>query len=209
MRNRPATVLFIIGGVLFVLLGIAASQTDRVPGDLTILQQIQRVDWFEPIAQFFRVPVDDWFIPIATGALIVTLLVLRKYPEAAAFTTAWAGGLIVFGLKNVIGRERPGGDLIVHYTAGSHSFPSGHAFSAAIFATLIVWLAATYFPRPYALASAAAAVTFVLLAGISRVWLGVHWPSDIIGGWLLGALCGSAAWLIAHWLAPRIARPRS
>jgi len=87
--------------------------------------------------------------------------------------------------KYWIGRDRP--DLEAHLVVvKTRSFPSGHANSSMIFylAVALALTAGTRWERP----AAAAAVLLSLLVGISRVMLGVHWPSDVIGGWAFGLL---------------------
>ncbi|MDK2760974.1 MAG: phosphatase PAP2 family protein [Sphingopyxis sp.] len=97
-------------------------------------------------------------------------------------------------LKLGFGRPRP--DLIEqldHQT--SFAYPSGHATSAAVVYLLLAWLTPSHW-RPYAWALAAA---MILLNGVSRVMLGVHWASDIVGGTMLGA----AFALLGAWWAAR------
>lgn len=87
--------------------------------------------------------------------------------------------------KYLVGRPRPGLEphLVVVKT---HSFPSGHATSSMIFYLAVaLLLAGTGHGRAPAIA---AAILVSLLIGISRVMLGVHWPSDVIGGWAFGLL---------------------
>ncbi len=86
--------------------------------------------------------------------------------------------------KYWIARARPDFEphLVVVKTS---SFPSGHATSSMIFYLV---LALALAPRPWRRAAAAAAILLSFLIGASRVMLGVHWPSDVIGGWSFGLL---------------------
>ena len=103
------------------------------------------------------------------------------------------------------GFDRPRPDLVPHeaivYTA---SFPSGHAMMAAVtYLTLGAMLARvqpTRALRAYVLALAAIVTVAV---GISRVYLGVHWPTDVLAGWTAGAAWALACWTVARWLARR------
>ena len=121
-------------------------------------------------------------------AAVVALLFLRLRREAVLYAlTVMAGWLVNSGLKLVVGRERP--QIVPHLTsAGGESFPSGHSFSSAV-----VWIGmalafATLSNRHsvrYTMVVAAMA-----LAGMvawSRVMLGVHFPSDVVAGWLAGS----------------------
>jgi undecaprenyl-diphosphatase len=101
-------------------------------------------------------------------------------------------------LKSVFARERPA-LLDSELLPGSFSFPSGHAFlSAAIYLTagaLLTQVIAKPATRAIVLA---AAVLMTVLIGLSRVYLGVHYPSDVLAGWTLGlcwaALCWAVFW---------------
>jgi undecaprenyl-diphosphatase len=70
----------------------------------------------------------------------------------------------------------------------SYSFPSGHAFGAMVFYGLWAYLAYKYLPHPWNITVAAILAVLIVLIGVSRVYLGAHFPSDVIGGWLLGGL---------------------
>jgi len=137
---------------------------------------------------------------------VLTLLVLfvaglfaalRRGREAAILLLASGGGVALSqGLKLVFGRDRPPAALHL-VEAINASFPSGHAMLSAVvyltLGTLTARFAASRRVKIYALAGAA---VVALLVGMSRVYLGVHWPSDVLAGWSLGG-----AWALAWWLA--------
>ena len=136
---------------------------------------------------------------------LVWLLYRRARAEAGWIAVSLIGAsLISSSLKYAIGRPRPA--LVPHLAqVADPSFPSGHSLvSAALYLTLGLMLAegvTGWRPR-------AALVGFfamlVLLIGMSRVYLGVHWPSDVLGGW-----CFGTAWALAVWAANRWRRGRS
>lgn len=141
--------------------------------------------------------------------LIVTayLLLAGKRATAALLVGSAVGAALVsHGTKLLIGRARP--DVVVHLVdVSTFSFPSGHALlSASIYLTLGALLA-RQFPQPalrrYFIAVAAC---ITVLIGLSRIYLGVHWPSDVLAGWLLGALWAWGCWRLASRLAPRRAQ---
>ncbi|MCX4690093.1 phosphatase PAP2 family protein [Kitasatospora purpeofusca] len=117
----------------------------------------------------------------------------RSRPTAVAVLlapVAWlaAGQLLRQGLMHGFGRPRPpAADWA--FTAHDFAFPSGHAFTAALSAGLLT-LAATLARPGAARPAATAAAVFALLIGCTRVYLGVHWPLDVLAGWLL-----AVAWL--------------
>jgi undecaprenyl-diphosphatase len=99
-------------------------------------------------------------------------------------------------LKMAYGRPRP--DLVPHGSyVYSASFPSGHStLSAATFFTLAMLIASLERHRGTKVLAYVLAGLLVLSIGFSRVYLGVHWPSDVLAGWSLGAAWGLGAWLV-------------
>lgn len=132
------------------------------------------------------------------------LLLARKYRSALFMVAAVASGQLLSSLlKIAIGRPRP--DLISHesivYTA---SFPSGHAMMAAVtYLTLAVMLARAQPQLRLKAYLFIVAVLITVAVGISRVYVGVHWPSDVLAGWTAGAAWASFCWLLAAWLQRR------
>lgn len=109
-----------------------------------------------------------------------------------------AGALLTEASKALLLRPRP--DLMVWWThADGWSLPSGHATGAALAYGAAGWLVARTVAPPWrANAVRLAALLLVLLVGLSRLWLGVHWPLDVLAGWLLGGtLAATVCWLAA------------
>lgn len=136
----------------------------------------------------------------ALGA-VVALLFLRLRREATLLAaTVIVGWLVNSGIKQVVGRARP--EIVPHLTeAGGMSFPSGHSFNSAVVYIAMALAFATLSARQSVRMTL---IGVALLASMaiawSRVWLGVHWPSDAIAGWL-----GGAAW--AFTAAALLQRP--
>ena len=129
---------------------------------------------------------------------------LRRWSEGALLLAGAGGGLLISqGLKRVFGRERP--ELAYRAVeAVNASFPSGHAMlSAVVFLTLGVLTARFADRRRVRVLAMSAAVLLSLLVGASRVYLGVHWASDVLAGWCVGA-----AWAMACWLAAYLVQRR-
>ncbi|SCL14822.1 undecaprenyl-diphosphatase [Micromonospora rhizosphaerae] len=129
-----------------------------------------------------------WPLRIAALVVVAWLLVRRARRLALwVVTTMAVGGLLGALLKLLVGRHRP--DLLDPVArAAGFSFPSGHALNATLAAgvLLLVFLPFAHDRRPLRWALWTAAVLIAVVTGISRIALGVHWTSDVLGGWLLG-----------------------
>lgn len=143
-------------------------------------------------------------LSLLTAATFFYLLMVGKRATAFLVLVAIVGGtLLSHGLK--LGFERPRPDLVPHatqvYTA---SFPSGHAMlSAVTFLTLGALLARAEKSRRVSAFIMGLAIVMTLMVGTSRVYLGVHWPSDVLAGWSVGAAWASLCWFVALQLQRR------
>ncbi|EJL23849.1 membrane-associated phospholipid phosphatase [Novosphingobium sp. AP12] len=121
-------------------------------------------------------------------AAVAALLFLRLRREAVLFALTVASGWAVnSALKGLVGRARP--QILPHLTeAGGNSFPSGHSFnSAVVYIAMALAFAALTSRRSVRWTVIVGAMIVSLAIAWSRVWLGVHWPSDVVAGWLGGA----------------------
>ncbi|OYW86971.1 MAG: hypothetical protein B7Z22_05535 [Hyphomonas sp. 32-62-5] len=126
------------------------------------------------------------------------LLLERKYRSAGFLVfSVTSGTALVSALKAGFDRPRP--DLVEHLThATSPSFPSGHAAGSALaYLTIGLLLADAQDNRRAKLFIISSALFLAVLIGCSRVYLGVHWPSDVIAGWGFGAAWAILCWLVA------------
>lgn len=143
----------------------------------------------------------------ALGGTTVTILVTvvgvlaflmhrRRWHAAILAVTVLLADISSEGLKALYGRPRP--DLAPHGSfVYSASFPSGHStLSAATFLTLAMLIASLEPNRGTKVMVYTLAMLLVIAVGVSRVYLAVHWPSDVLAGWCLGA-----AWALAAWTA--------
>ncbi len=140
-------------------------------------------------------------LTLITLGVLGYLLIERKF-QAALFLLAAIGGGTLLSTLLKLGFDRPRPDLVAHgvetYTA---SFPSGHALMSAVtYLTLGALLARVEEHRRIKLYFLGLAVALTLLVGISRIYLGVHWPTDVLAGWSVGAAWALSCWLVALWL---------
>ena len=141
---------------------------------------------------------------LITTATIVYLLLIRRPSTALFMFAAVAGGQVLSSLlKLEVDRPRP--DLVSHLVnETSLSFPSGHAMLSAVTYLTLGSLAARFLPdRTTKVFVLGLAVLTTVLVGTSRVYLGVHWPSDVLAGW-----CAGFAWAMLCWLAARLLQRR-
>lgn len=138
------------------------------------------------------------FFGVGLAGAIVLLLVRRAYAGAALIAAAFVAIPAAWGvLHAVLHRPRPAGAFV---TISSNAFPSGHAANSATVALVAVLLAWPCVARVGRVLTVAAAATFTLVIGATRVTLLAHWPSDVIGAWLLVlAIVPLLARLLSRW----------
>jgi undecaprenyl-diphosphatase len=143
-------------------------------------------------------------LALIAGAVVLYLWIDQK-PAAARFVAiAIAGGAALEVLLK-LGFARPRPELVSHLVdVNSFSFPSGHATMATItYLTLGALLARVQTRRRMKLYILGLAIFLALIVGFSRVYLGVHWPTDVVAGWCVGAAWALGCWLVATWLQSR------
>jgi undecaprenyl-diphosphatase len=135
------------------------------------------------------------------------LVLKRSTYAAAALVLAVVGGTAASSVaKNLIGRARPQFVAEVAQTQ-TYSFPSGHAFlSALVFITLGAFLAREQQDARVRLYIFGVALVTTFLVGLSRVYIGVHWPTDVVAGWCAGAAWALLSLAIAAFFEPSRAR---
>ena len=132
---------------------------------------------------------------LGLAVLAYLLLAGKRRTALLVFLAIGSGQLVSSGLKLLFERARP--DLVPHATeVFTSSFPSGHStMSAVVYLTLGALLALVEPRRRVRVFLVALGAFLTLLVGASRVYLGVHWPTDVLGGWTIGA-----AWALIWWL---------
>lgn len=158
--------------------------------------------------------IDQVFMDISalggpTVLLLMTLAILgfllwdRRYNALLLMTMATVGGAILMWLlKEAIGRPRP--DLPHLTVVALSSFPSGHSMlAAAVYPTLGTLLARVVPRKRLKIYFMLVALTLSGLVGVSRIYLGVHYPTDVLAGWAGGLAWAALCWTIAKYLQRR------
>jgi len=141
-------------------------------------------------------------LAIIVSLVVISLLLIRRPLAAVYVGVAVVGGTVLSTtLKQMFDRPRP--EMLQAMRVFTSSFPSGHAtVSAVVYLTLGVLLAQLCTQRNLAILCIGAAVFLTLIVGISRVYLGVHYPTDVIAGWSLGAAWSLVCWVGGDLLGP-------
>ncbi|UPZ32929.1 phosphatase PAP2 family protein [Streptomyces sp. LRE541] len=192
MALAPPTVL------LLVLVAASWDPLMALDGDIARTTHRWAVD--EPdLTRTFRILTDWVWDPWTMRALIAVTVLWLVLHHGAWWLAVWLtatcllAGLLSQGIKAAVDRERPvWADPVdsAHFAA----FPSGHAMTAAVACGLLLWVMRLYGAgRVLWRIALAVAVVSVVGVGFTRIWLGVHWSSDVLGGWLLGTLAVALA----------------
>ncbi|MBW4061981.1 phosphatase PAP2 family protein [Candidatus Saccharibacteria bacterium] len=194
----PYYLAYLIPATIFIALAIAVVSHRQI--------------WFDqPIMQFFgnlRSPNHTVLFHLitdvgSTPVVLVSVAILgfgliskRKHFELGIITAGVLGAVVLaYVFKVIIGRVRP--SYLSHLVVETgQSFPSGHSLISSAFALAIIYLVWNTKWRYLALTLG---VMYALAVGASRIYLGVHYPSDVLAGWCLSLLLIGA---IAHWYIP-------
>lgn len=160
--------------------------------------------WVEEMARDITSLGSIAVLTLVTLAVIGFLALIRQRAAALLVLVAVGGGTLLSSLLK-FGFARPRPELVPHavqvYTA---SFPSGHAMlSAVTYLTLGALLTRVQSKRRVKTYLLTFAVILTLLIGLSRIYLGVHWPTDVLAGWCVGSAWAMFCWLVALWLQQR------
>jgi undecaprenyl-diphosphatase len=157
--------------------------------DTRVTKAIQRwPQWLRPVmrtATFIGLPVFTIFI----GVLIAVFGMLREsgyliFVGAVIIETI----LISSILKRFFKRARPLTDYVLHMRFSSFSLPSGHAVGGVVAYGTLGYLIAASLTFPWSVMAFCGGIIIAFIIGVSRVYLGAHYPSDVIAGWILGAV---------------------
>jgi len=146
----------------------------------------------------------QWLVLTAATAAVLAALAWRARRRDAVFLliAMIVSPLLNLALKHLFERVRPPAESAV-LSVNGYAFPSGHAMSSATFALALAVIA---WPTRWRWPAAGLAATFALLMGLSRVYLGVHWLTDVLAGWVLAVAVVAATQLIVESVTARRSR---
>jgi membrane-associated phospholipid phosphatase len=193
--------------MVFVVLAFAAHTTAYFPIDLAVTRSVQALHGTAFDGLMHGVSWLGFFPQVAIlGATIVLGLLLSGLRwEALAMLLATAGNAAGALLKLVVVRPRPGEDVVrVFRKLESPGFPSGHVLSAVACYGFLAFLCFTLLKPSFGrTATIAALALFIALTGLSRISLGQHWFSDVMGAYLFGSLWLALTVQVYRWGKPR------
>ena len=189
---------------VFAILTFLVEATPSFPVDLQITLTIQSVHspLFDAFMRFISWPgyLPQYVLIVLLIAWTLYLYQLR-WEAVASILAAVSSGIINQLVKTIIQRPRPSGDIVdVFYMLESYSFPSGHVMFYISYFGFLWYLAFTLLKRSWQRSLLLAVFGgFIILVGVSRISLGQHWASDVLGAYLLGSLILAGIILLYQW----------
>ena len=192
IRLWRAQTIYVVALAAFAILAIFAYLDPYFGWDLKIANAFNWKTFTPPglfqLMLFTSIFGNSWTPYALTALTVIIFLLFRRRSEAAALTFCAGGsGLINTLFKHLVARPRPAHDLIQSYTDPlTNSFPSGHVTFYVCYFGFLFFVSYALLPRGSLLRRLALTLTAlpVLLVGLSRIYLGAHWPSDTIGAYL-------------------------
>lgn len=182
--RRPFVIGATIAAAVFAAAAAVALRSPRTLDERVLAWLAERRS--QGLTTFFELlsTLGSWVVltPLTILAVALLLVLRRRWSALLVGLCMTLEAVLDPALKSLVGLPRPGIDMAVKQVSG-HGFPSGHAMAAA---TLSVALLVVAWPTRWRRPAIAGAVAWTVLIGLSRVYLGAHWPSDVVGGWAAG-----------------------
>jgi membrane-associated phospholipid phosphatase len=197
--NAPVGRIFVAAWVALVMggsvLAFAARGAGPLPGDIALTRSLQKLPPDSTLGSLLSYAGEVvWFLPIA--ALAVALLMSRWLAALFILLASLTSVFIGDALKLLVASPRPSAELVrVVYPQQSYGFPSSAAFLSVVLLGMIGYLIWRYYS---AVVACGVLPLLAFLIGLSRVYVGEHWATDVVGGWLFGG-----AWLLVLVAAHR------
>ncbi|MBP2355840.1 undecaprenyl-diphosphatase [Kribbella aluminosa] len=210
-RTTAGLLLTVLGSLAFVVQADAAVEGDGLAAfdpQLTTNFVAHRTDVLSFFARAItfvgQVPVLTVLTVIAAG--LIRLRTHRWRPAVVLAAGMTGAAILTYALKVLIGRHRPDASIVLGTVSNGFSFPSGHSLSGTVFFLLLaalLWY--TGVSRALKIAGTAVAVVLSVAMGLSRVYLGYHWATDVLAGWTVAVtwlcLLATLVHLLSGWRA--------
>jgi len=218
--NRWRTHIFeeylVVATAAFGILVVLASMSNYFAIDLSVTRAVQTIHfaWFASFMWWVSIVgyAPQIYVLVAMVTVLLFLIGLR-WEAVMTLTVALSAGGLVELAKVIVHRPRPGADLVnVLQQVNGYSFPSGHVLTYTAFFGFLFFLGyALLKPSPVRTILLAFLGSLVALIGLSRIYLGDHWASDVIGAYLLGSVWLVISIYIYQWGKTRffVRRPQS
>ena len=209
-KKYQLTSLFIAAGSLIIFFRLAEDALKpysffaRIDAWVSIIVTNYQSPFWHKTAKIISDIISPTTLSVGVLVLFIVFLIKKKYHHDAWVTLLSfpAGTIGCALLKDVIMRERP---ISMTVKAGSWSFPSGHATASALFFSLLIYFAFKYIHNKILRELTIILLIILMIAGaLDRVYLNVHWLTDIIAGLSLGVFCVSMAVLVVRYLEAMI-----
>ena len=204
---------FLLGAT--ALLAIYGANVADASWEVEVTRRVQSAspDALHQIARFMTVIGRSPISTIIPVAAIAAMWVWGQRHLSVFLAGAAVARVLSIAVKELVDRPRPSASLVdVTYHLGGHSFPSGHALGATLFYGFLIYCAELSIShKPVRRLVQGGLVIVIVLMGYSRVELGAHWPTDVLGGYAIGLLVlGAMVWLHRRWTGEyRKGRPES
>ena len=194
--SKKNILLIVMSIILFIILAIAIN-ADILSGFESWVY-FESVEHMSDILTNILIFITNFGGPIGISLICITIFLIPKLrnklglPVSIAVSTSFILNII---LKLIFARERP--DILRLVTENSYSFPSGHAMiNMALYTVLIIYAYKFIKSKRIKYPLIIAMMLLVIAIGFTRIYLGVHYAGDIIGGWLLGFAIGLSIYML-------------
>ena len=203
-NGKIAAFVAVLSTALFVALTalVVGQRTDTLDRSLILALRTSATPWLTALYLGVTYTSGRLAIPAVVGFAFVLYRRRGVRPMLYYLGACATAQLLNAIVKHEVGRVRPHGISPRLTAAGGFGYPSADAMLAVvIFGLSAVMLRNTLRARAARGATLGAAAMFIVLAAVARVYLGAHWPTDVLGGELAGTAC-AACWLLAFWRSP-------
>ncbi|GAF64576.1 hypothetical protein BTS2_1469 [Bacillus sp. TS-2] len=188
--KNPSYLLFFLLFCTFLILSAIVIWNDTIAFDTVVFEWLSFFDWpfvwtfMESITEFGAASV----LTILTILLVIILLFTKKFKWALLLSlTMITGSILNRILKITIVRERP--DILLQYDGFGYSYPSNHSMMSLLLYGFIILLFLRFFkPSHWRLIGILLLSILIIVIGLSRIYLGVHYSTDVVAGFILGLL---------------------